>query len=183
MTEMADSSPAPLKRGDVVETFYRFTSDSGGYFPVANVTAGTLRPRFGRTDGWIAATVEEDWPPLAGQPGGFSQHREPKVRIRHTHPHWANRNGELLNPERDEDMLLSTPRRDVRLHDAANPAPPVALSLLVVRWGGETTPFNEEQWGSASSSVSDTYISAFVDGALYERLGPNFEVLSAFVAK
>ena len=50
--------------------------------------------------------------------------------------------------------------------------------MLVVRWGGEPTAFNEEQWGKASASVSDTYISAFVDGALYEALGADYEVRS-----
>ena len=50
--------------------------------------------------------------------------------------------------------------------------------MLVVRWGGEPTAFNEEQWGKASASVSDTYISAFVDGALYEALGTDYEVRS-----
>ena len=50
--------------------------------------------------------------------------------------------------------------------------------MFIVRWGGEPTAFNEEQWGKASASVSDTYISAFVDGALYEALGTDYEVRS-----
>ena len=50
--------------------------------------------------------------------------------------------------------------------------------MFIVRWGGESTAFNEEQWGKASASVSDTYISAFVDGALYEALGTDYEVRS-----
>ena len=56
-----------------------------------------------------------------------------------------------------------------------------ALSLLVMRWGGEQTQFNVEQWGAASASVSDTYVEAVLDQTLYQRLGPNYEVISAFI--
>ena len=53
-----------FRRNDVVEVFYRMGRDEGGnYFPVATPSAGTLRPRFGRTDGWMTARIEEDWPP------------------------------------------------------------------------------------------------------------------------
>jgi len=164
-----------LSKGDPVEVFYRFSQDSGGYFPVALPIAGSLRPRFGRTDGWIQAAVWEDWPPMHG---GEPLKNEPVV-VRHTHPYWSNREGEKLDPASERDMVVRVPRRDVRAVPREPPA--VALSLLVVRWGGEPTLFNEEQWGAASASVTDTYIAAFIDGAVYECLGPDFEVLSAFV--
>jgi hypothetical protein len=162
----------PLASGDLVDVFYRLSQDDGGYFPVAFAAAGSMRPRFGRTDGWIAAVVEEDWAPA---PAGSNN---PPVRLRHTHPYWSNRDGERLNPADPTDMVVRMHRRDVRRHTESRA---VALSVLAVRWGGEPTLFNEEQWGRASASVSDTYISAFVDGTLYECLGPDYEVLSAYV--
>ena len=51
----------------------------------------------------------------------------------------------------------------------------------VVRWGGEQTQFNVEQWGTCSSSVSDEYVEAVLDGTLYERLGTEYEVYTVFV--
>ena len=56
-----------------------------------------------------------------------------------------------------------------------------AVSLFVVRWGGESTLFNVEQWGEASSSVSDSYIDFVIDGTLYSRVGPDYEVVTAYV--
>ena len=53
----------PYRKGDFVEVFYRMGSDDGGYFPVVTPSAGQLRPRFGRSDGWIGARIEDDWPP------------------------------------------------------------------------------------------------------------------------
>eukprot|EP00965_Chrysotila_dentata_P025581 850035-Pleurochrysis_carterae.AAC.9 len=64
-------------------------------------------------------------------------------------------------------MVVNVPRRDIR---AASDNQEVALSLLVVRWGGEPTRFNEEQWGAASASVTDTYISAVVDKTICSTL-------------
>lgn len=167
----------PFRRGELVEVFYRMGCDDGGYFPVATASAGTLRPRFGRSDGWIAARVEEDWPgsTLLDPPGSSS----PRIRVRHVHPFWSNRRGERLDPTDPRDMVVLLPLADVRR--PLGPAYTPALSLLVVRWGGESTPFNNEQWGAASSSVSGTYIDAVIDGTLHARLGRDYEVVSAFV--
>lgn len=165
---MADA----LVKGDRVEVFYRRSQDPYGYFPVDNAYSGLMRPRLGRTDGWIAAMVEEDWPPPES---AVPPHMcPPPVRIRHTHPHWSNAEGQRLNPEDDTDMLVSVSRREVRLPPAMR-APP-ALSLLVVRWGGEPGHFNEEQWGRASASITDTYIHTFLDEACFAALGPDYEV-------
>ncbi|KAL1496077.1 hypothetical protein AB1Y20_014704 [Prymnesium parvum] len=166
-----------FKRGDRVQVFYRTNADPGGYFPVPNLAAGCLRPRFGRTDGWIDATVEADWPPVDAGGGGGAE-RYPSVKIRHVHPHWSNRHGERLNPDADSDMVVWMSADDVRPRGAAAG---VSLSVLVVRWGGEQTQFNVEQWGRASASVSDEYISCFLDETLYEHLGPDYEVFTAFV--
>mmetsp|Transcript_20045 Transcript_20045/g.66325 ORF Transcript_20045/g.66325 Transcript_20045/m.66325 type:complete len:325 (-) Transcript_20045:1858-2832(-) len=76
-------------------------------------------------------------------------------------------------------MVMNYPRTDVRMPPAAPWSP--ALSLLVVRWGGEETEFNVEQWGSASASTSSAYVSAFLDKTVYPTLGPDYEVISVFV--
>ena len=152
--------------------------DDGGYFPVATASAGTLRPRFGRTDGWMPARVEEDWPPLPPAPGVAPSPQSARVRVRHTHPFWSNRRGERLDPFDDRDMVVFILPADVRR--PGQPYQP-ALSILCVRWGGEQTQFNTDQWGAASASVSDEYIEAVLDQTLYRRLGPNYEVISAFV--
>ena len=121
----------------------------------------------------MTARVEEDWP-VIGAPGNNS-----RVRVRHTHPYWSNRRGERLDPLEDRDMVVFMQPTDVRRPLGAAYKP--AVSLFVVRWGGEQTPFNNEQWGQASSSVSDDYIDYVLDGTLYPRLGPDYEVLTAFV--
>ena len=70
-----------FRRNDVVEVFYRMGRDEGGnYFPVATPSAGTLRPRFGRTDGWMTARIEEDWPPT--EHGERPSSTSSRVRIR-----------------------------------------------------------------------------------------------------
>lgn len=132
-------------RGDRVQVFYRANADPGGYFPVPNLAAGCLRPRFGRTDGWIDALVEADWPPVdASLTDESSAERYPRIRIRHTHSNWSNRHGERLNPDEDSDMVLWMDAADVR-HMGPDVNPVVSLSVLVVRWGGEQTQFNVEQ--------------------------------------
>ncbi|KAL3897864.1 MAG: hypothetical protein SGPRY_012960 [Prymnesium sp.] len=180
-------------RGDRVQVFYRANADPGGYFPVPNLAAGCLRPRFGRTDGWIDALVEADWPPVdASLTDESSAERYPRIRIRHTHSNWSNRHGERLNPDEDSDMVLWMDAADVR-HMGPDVNPVVSLSVLVVRWGGEQTQFNVEQASHplsaphtmptmhTSASVSDEYISCFLDETLYGHLGPDYEVFTVFV--
>lgn len=158
------------RTGEIVEIFYRFSKEEG-YFPVPSLAVRCLRPRFGRTDGWMRARVVEDWP----ESGASTT----SIRVRHLHQLWADRYGQALNPERDRDMVVSVPLSDVRRPGSAPQS--VTLSLLVVRWGGQETEFNIEQWGAASSSTSDAYVSAFIDGTVYDRLGPDYEVFSVFV--
>ena len=57
--------------------------------------------------------------------------------------------------------------------------PPPVLSVVAVRWGGRASAFNEEQWGTTSASVSDTYIDHFTNAALYAALGPAYEVCTS----
>ena len=54
--------------------------------------------------------------------------------------------------------------------------PPPLLSVVAVRWGGDASGFNSEQWGATSASVSDTYIDHFTNAVLYAALGPAYEV-------
>ena len=96
--------------------------------------------------------------------------------MRHLHQLWSDRYGQALNPERDRDMVVALPPCDVRRPSEATRR--VTLSLLIVRWGGQETDFNMEQWGAASSSTSDAYVSSFVDATVYDRLGPDYEVLT-----
>ena len=162
--------------GTEVEVFYRLERDGEGYFPVDNYAARCLRPRFGMTDGWVKAKVLEAWPPPGQDAAGTA------VRVIHTHPLWADRYGQSLDPQRERDMAMRYPPCDVRPLPAPGAAPWVpTLSLLVVRWGGQETEFNVEQWGSASASTSSAYISAFVDSTIYKVLGPDYEVISIFV--
>ena len=179
-----ESSALSYRKGDRVQVFYRMNTDPGGYFPVPNLAAGCLRPRFGRTDGWIDALIEADWPPTEAGASESSdvdlREKYPRIKIRHTHQNWCNRSGERLNPEADSDMVVFMDVADVRPL-AAGVGMQVSLSVLVVRWGGEQTQFNVEQWGRASASVSDEYVSCFLDETLYENLGPDYEVFTAFV--
>ena len=171
-------SITPYKRGEMVEVFYRMGRDDGCYFPVASQAAVCLRPRFGKSDGWMMACVEEDWPPPPNAANGGGQNSNGRIRVRHTHTAWSNRRGERLDPFDDRDMVVMMGPADVR-----RPVPDYspAVSLFVVRWGGEQTPFNNDQWGQASSSVSDDYVDYVLDGTLYPRLGPDYEVITAFV--
>ena len=171
---MADAPPEEMvqdptyRTGEIVEIFYRMSNEEG-YFPVDSLAMRCLRPRFGRTDGWMRAMVVEDWPSSSGT----------SVRVRHLHQLWSDRYGQALNPERDRDMVVSVPPSDVRRPSEATRR--VTLSLLIVRWGGQETEFNMEQWGAASSSTSDAYVSSFVDATVYDRLGPDYEVFTVFV--
>ena len=158
--------------GELVEVFYRMDREEG-YFPVANLGARSLKPRFGRTDGWMLARVQVDFMDDGTTPGT-------RVCVRHTHQLWSDRYGRALDPERDRDMIVHYVPSEVRRPSRV--AQPPTLSLFVVRWGGEETHFNVEQWGAASASVSDAYVRSFVDGTVYERLGPDYEVFTAFVA-
>ena len=179
--------------GDRVEVFFRSRIDELGCFPVTDALSAQLRPRFGWTDCWVPARVLEER--AAGD-----------VLVCHTHPLWSNRGGDLLcdrelaataaaaaaacNSDKsgsaEEATKLASAagctgcfsRADVRVFGDGIAAP--VMSVVVVRWGGETTDFNEAQWGALSSSVSDRYIHSFLD-QMYACLGPAYEVLSIFV--
>ena len=158
------------RTGETVEIFYRMSNEEG-YFPVDSLAMRCLRPRFGRTDGWMRAVVVEDWPLSTSSSTFNADHlKVGHVKVRHLHQLWSDRYGQALNPERDRDMVVAVPPCDVRRPSEATRR--VTLSLLVVRWGGQETDFNMEQWGAASSSTSDAYVSSFVDATVYERLGP-----------
>ena len=173
--------------GTEIEVFYRLERDGEGYFPVPNYAARCLKPRFGQTDGWVVAKVLVAWPPDAsdhpGESHGSSVWNAP-VRVIHSHELWADRYGQALDPERERDMVMDYPPCDTRpllpLPGEPPRAPPT-LSLLVVRWGGEETQFNVEQWGAASASTSSAYVSAFIDSSVYPMLGPDYEVITVFV--
>jgi hypothetical protein len=49
------------KKGEHVEVFYKIAEDTAGFFPVAIGNLGSLTPRVGMTDGWMAAYVEDDF--------------------------------------------------------------------------------------------------------------------------
>eukprot|EP00315_Gephyrocapsa_oceanica_P012730 CAMPEP_0185286686 /NCGR_PEP_ID=MMETSP1363-20130426/2392_1 /TAXON_ID=38817 /ORGANISM="Gephyrocapsa oceanica, Strain RCC1303" /LENGTH=565 /DNA_ID=CAMNT_0027882495 /DNA_START=12 /DNA_END=1709 /DNA_ORIENTATION=+ len=174
-----------LARGETVEVFYRRSTDPFGYFPVETAYHGLLRPRIGKTDCWIRAKVEQDWPPPL-PPGTIAPDslESVPVLVRHTHPHWSNSDGQRLNPDDPKDMVVSVARCEVRPlnPDGGGAHPPPLLSLCIVRWGGEPGCFNDEQWGRASASVSDTYIHTFIDEACYGTLGTRYETISVFVS-
>ena len=170
--------PTVYRAGTEVEVFYRMERDGEGYFPVANFGARCLTPRHGMTDGWIGAKLLEDWMPSDPMISSGKK----KVRVVHTHELWSDRYGWPLNAKRPRDMEMDYPSIDVRPPTPPGMAAPVpALSLLVVRWGGEETEFNVEQWGAASASTSSAYARAFIDGTVYETLGPDYEVHAIFI--
>ena len=68
--------------------------------------------------------------------------------------------------------------QDLILVQTSVPQP--MLSIVIVRWGGAPSDFNEEQWGALSASTSDRYIEGFLRH-VYDCLGPAYEVLSAFI--
>jgi hypothetical protein len=169
------SVPAGFREGDFVDVFYRISQDSGHYFPVANAASGTLRPRYGRTDGWMRAVLAEDWPlgqaALVGDLGATGS-----VRVRHTHQFWVNPTGELLDVSNESNMVVTVEARDVRPASDGRLTARPTLSVFVVRWGGEHTKFNNEEWGGAGASVSEQYIEWFLDKCVYATLGPDYEV-------
>ena len=159
---MSDAQPAEdmvqepsYRTGEVIEIFYRMSNEEG-YFPVDSLAMRCLRPRFGRTDGWMRATVIEDWPLSlstangAGAADHLTSHlKAGHVKVRHLHQLWSDRYGQALNPERDRDMVVAVPPSDVRRpSDVTEATRRVTLSLLIVRWGGQETDFNIEQWGA-----------------------------------
>jgi hypothetical protein len=57
------------------------------------------------------------------------------------------------------------------------------ISFLEVRWGGkEDVCTTTEQWGHANSSVHDMYIELFYEKTVYNRLGPDYEVITAWIS-
>ena len=85
----------------------------------------------------------------------------------------SDREGQRLDPERYQDMVMDIKPRDVRKRPAVTPQ--VSLSVLILRRGSKTErgEFNEEQWGPVSSSVSDQYVTA-VERTFYGALGPDY---------
>merc|ERR1740139_1047659 len=128
----------------------------------------------------MRAVLAEDWPlgqaALVGDLGATGS-----VRVRHTHPFWVNPAGELLDVSNESNMVVTVEARDVRPASDGRLTARPTLSVFVVRWGGEHTKFNNEEWGGAGASVSEQYIEWFLDRCVYATLGPDYEVLSAFI--
>ena len=178
--------PSHLRAGSVVEVFYRFTDDEGGYFPVAVLALGTTRPRIGRTDGWMPAVLAEDWPAVANGAGSSAfgataEAAAARARACGTRTRTGATGAATSSTRRTTRTWWSR----WRAATCACPPPPTwreSLSLVVVRWGDYHGPdaFKEAEC-SASATVTDKHVSALCDGALYTRIGPDYEVLSIFV--
>ena len=190
-----DGGASPIYcAGAAVEVFFRSCHTPDGSFPVTSYSAALLRPRVGRTDGWVTARVLADWPPSAE-----TSHPQP-IHVCYTHPCWSNRHGQILEPAEQKASRAAMQAAATGAPDAAalayaamcdglhapadvRPAgagegvhhPPPLLSVVAVRWGGDVSAFNTEQWGATSASVSDTYIDHFTNAVLYAALGPAYE--------
>jgi hypothetical protein len=174
---------AAYKEGAQIEVFHRLSINPNCPKWLATPTrfAGTRTPRFGQSDGWQRAVVEED----------FDQHQfdpdqlETGVLIRYVHPFWYDKDGQSIDPQKDSDEFLE------RVHpDATRPLPegaaiPPDISFVVVRWGGEqpVDPVigGNGGWGDAGSSVSDVYIRTFFEEVVWPTLGPRYEVITFYV--
>ena len=202
------AASASYSAGDAVEVFFRIGLDRrGGYVPVQDESSSLLQPLVGFTDGWVAAIVLCDWP--------RPEDAAAPVYVCHAHAHWCTKEGDVMTPvQRKEAATAAAAVRAMEPHAAelardagcaaffapldvrnvansgvARPVP--CISLLVVRWGSPTTPFDDAEWGGQpgeevplsglSASVSNQYIGAVCDETLHRRLGPNYEVLSVFV--
>ena len=193
-----------LAPGDEVEVFYRLSEDAHRSLPVEDSFSALLRPRVGWSDSWVLARVLQAWPPPGVDETMLGA--APHVHVCHMHPLWTDRGGHML----DEEKLAASARAaeaasaitgggdDLearRLAVAANcdgyfrkcdvrrvraPTPRPILSIVVVRWGGELTEFNEAQWGALSASTSDRYIDSFLRH-VYGCLGPAYETLSVYI--
>lgn len=217
------------KKGEHVEVFYKIAEDTAGFFPVAIGNLGSLTPRVGMTDGWMAAYVEDDFsheefvvesarkkklkeeqdaareaarhhrfddnrsgpPPNPPPTQERIRPRDHWVLIRHTHPLWFDRQGVQLNVKDRSNMVLRMHPQDIRKKPKSDsdyqqhfgvPRAP-KISFLEVRWGGkEDVCTTTEQWGHANSSVHDMYIELFYEKTVYNRLGPDYEVITAWIS-
>ena len=151
------------RKHDLVDVFFRFGHTmSHDFFPCPSEEA-LLRPRLAVTDGWMPAQVVEE-------------SIESRVLVA-MDGKWMDRVGQLAS--QTHNMWFE--QRDVRRRPALQPVPPPALSLLLVRWGGEAGATHEdEHCGAITSSVTAGYIGSFLS-MLYECVGPNYQCVSAFV--
>eukprot|EP00966_Prymnesium_polylepis_P105315 2438935-Prymnesium_polylepis.1 len=195
MKRKAPATPT-YRAGDAVLVFFRWNAaENRDNFPVVDLQGSSAQVAF--TDCWVHAFILEDWEASNCASAG-------RVHVCYAHPFWSNRHGEALPSvgraaickaaaaagaasahtcemaaEASCDAYFSPTdvRQDVR--GGVVPAAP-SLSVIVVRWNGELSLFDDTQWGGLSSSVSDTYIGSFCD-ALHACIGPDYEVLSVFV--
>jgi len=169
-----------LQADEVVDVFHRYAQDPNGYFMVQHSGAGILHPSIGWTDGWTEARVSESWDISRYNHGDY----QTWVEIQWRHPTWYNRRGHKLDVSKASMVTQRVTPEQIRRRDHPSEAQrSPQLTLLHIRWGGETlvNPVTEGAggWGQIGSTPSDNYINGWED-TVFQMLGPTYEIISVF---
>lgn len=167
----------PLRKGDSVDAFFNFFDHPKGYRPLGIAGMARTSPVLGKSQGWMAATIVEDF-----DPGRFDTHdKETWVLVRF--------NGRFADPLCESiwtelEPMRVTPTKVRTVLGDTGCAPP-SLSVLVVRWHD----YYERQGYSdfditREGSVRDFFMGDAFSGdhCVDAVLEDDYEVFTAFVS-
>lgn len=181
---MASDEPL-FRQGQEVYVFYRQATrciPKRKYVAVLDPRHGAYRPRSGLSDGWVPARVVRDY---------YSQSSSsPGVLIEYRWPHFFTARGNLVDSDSEYSEIY--PERDVTAAGEPLPGPRAwaglvppgsepELAILTFRWGGANEISHVGQWGETGTSVSDTFIQAFIDRGVEPLLGTRYEVWTVYI--
>ena len=129
--------PPKLVAGQPVHVFHRFQQNTAHLvLPVSSVAAGQVSPRIGTSDGWMPATVLQDWSPHPSPRADGAPH-PPRVVVKYKQRVWFDRRGNMVDLDRHPDM--QTEHVEIEQIETRERPPEPEITFVVVRWGGETT--------------------------------------------
>mmetsp|Transcript_41220 Transcript_41220/g.74528 ORF Transcript_41220/g.74528 Transcript_41220/m.74528 type:complete len:746 (-) Transcript_41220:36-2273(-) len=167
-------------KGDKVFVFYRMDKrchPHRKYFAALDPRHGAYRPRMGMSEGWVPARVEE------------LNQAAMKVSIEHLWPHFYTQRGRVVDSDSSwkewypiKDVISAAELPEPEQHSCfCIPGVRPELAIITFRWGGLNEIVAPQQWGETGSSVSDTFIEAFIDSAVVPTLGNKYEIWTVYI--
>lgn len=169
------SLPERIPAGTKLWAFYRMQGYKKQHCSIAIPAAyhGLSFPPIGWSDRWFEAVLVQDFEKFRY----LYSDKSTWPRVEYQHRCWYDRDAEkvtfwpITEVVHIGDLLLTGPPS----------APTASLFVLRPADGEDTNEWDENSWGHTGSSVSDAYIYNVFTNGVHSRIGPDYEVLTAFV--
>ncbi|EEQ97251.1 succinate dehydrogenase, putative [Perkinsus marinus ATCC 50983] len=164
------------RRGQLVQAFISQIPENDydpdiGWMKVGSRVEGQVSPRLGMTDGWVDATIVDDFDKSQYQ----AELRETWPVVEYTHTLWGDGRGAMLDGNKAYNLRQSMRMEHIRLATSERRTP--SLSLLIVRYGDG----NRRVDTRFDMAVTDELITDLMRDGIYATYGTDYECWCAFI--